>query len=316
MNKADFCNKFIQNILVITFMIINSIIPSLSIANDNLPKAPSQLKFGARIDAAPMSYKEGENWKGYSIDLCRLIFKKYQDDYANHPEIQISDTDQIQRTQLEFIPVNAPERMDFLQKSRIDILCGATTVTVARMRYVDFTLLTFVSGVSLMKKKKTDSSSIFSANDNKGEAVKITYVGCTEGMEYIDCTTTDDWIANRFGSAIKPIPKQSHTEAFETLNNGGAHFYAGDRVILENKLRNLSNGNEFEIAPTFLTYEPYAIAIARGNYLLLHSANSTLAKLYRNAKNDGGINEIYFNHFINQQSEMLKKMYQLQAFPE
>ena len=316
MKRKTGCYIFIQNFLTVTLISIISIFSSPCIASNHIPKAPSQIKFGARVDAAPLSYKEGENWMGYSIDLCKLIFKRYQEDYTNSPESQNSVSYQPQGNLPEFNPVQAAERMDFLKNGRIDILCGATTVTIARMRYVDFTLLTFVSGVSLMKKKETDSSLLFNAKGNNKEGAKITYVGCTEDMEFIDCTTTDSWLTNRFGSAIKPVPKKTHAAAFSALEKGEAQFYAGDRVILENKLRNMPNSSDFDLAPTFFTFEPYAIAIAKGNDLLLRSANSTLAKLYRNKGKPGGIDDIYFNHFTNEQSEMLKKMYQLQAIPE
>ena len=316
MNKATFCIMHIHNLLIIALLGFISILSSQAVADNHLPKAPDQLKFGARVDAAPLSYKDGEDWKGYSIDLCRFIFTKYQEEYANLPADQRLDSNQSAGTQLTFIPVLAPERMDYLKEGNIDILCGATTVTVNRMRHVDFTLLTFVSGTSIMKKKGTDSSSLVSSVKNGGGGAKITYVGCTEEMEFFDCTTTGNWVTNQFGSAIKPIPKRSHTEAFNALDKGEAQFYVGDRVILENKLRTVSNSSDFVLAPTFLTFEPYAIAIAKGNDLLLHSANSTLARLFRNAGAANGIDTIYFNHFNNDQSEMLKKLYQLQSIPE
>ena len=66
--------------------------------------------------------------------------------------------------------------------------------------------------------------------------------------------------------------------------------------------------------PPLSISEPYAIA--KRNDLLLHSANSTLARLYRNADKEDGISGIYSNHFENEQSNMLKTMYRLQALPK
>ncbi len=296
---------------------ILSIFSSLCLAENHLPKAPSELIFGARADAPPLSYKEGENWRGYSIDLCNLIYAKYLEDYANHPDVKAADPDQVSRNQPNFVAVSAPERMDVMKKGAIDILCGATTVTIGRMKHVNFTLLTFISGASIMKKKTTDSSILQNTAKNDGAGAKITYVGCNEGMAFLDCTTTDNYVTNRLGSAITPLPKQDHDQAFEALKKDEAQFYFGDRVILESRLRTLSkDASEYEIAPSFLTFEPYAIAIAKRNDLLLHSANSTLARLYRDADKESGINGIYFNHFNNEQSDMLKTMYRLQALPK
>lgn len=306
-----------QVLQAITMTVALSIFSSMSIAENHLPKAPAELVFGARVDAAPLSSREGKIWRGYSIDLCNFIFSKYQEDYANHPDVQAASQEQSPQKQPNFIAISAPERMEALKTGRVDILCGATTVTVGRMKHANFSLLTFISGASIMKKKATDSSILVNTGKNNSEGAKITYVGCTEGMEFLDCTTTGNYITNRLGSAVKPVPKQGHDQAFEALEKDEAQFYFGDRVILENRLRTLTKTtNEFEIAPSFLTFEPYAIAIAKGNELLLQSANSTLARLYRNASKNGGINEIYFNHFNNEQSDMLKSMYRLQALPQ
>ncbi len=54
---------------------------------------------------------------------------------------------------VEFIPVNAQERFSALNENKIDILCGATTKTLSRSEFVDFTQLTFVTGGSFMTLK-------------------------------------------------------------------------------------------------------------------------------------------------------------------
>ena len=309
--------KTMPELRVVILTGILSIFSSLCLAENHLPKAPSDLIFGARADAPPLSYKQDENWRGYSIDLCNLIYEQYLEDYANHPEVKAADLGQIPRRRSSFVEVSAPERMDVMKKGTIDILCGATTVTIGRMKHVNFSLLTFISGASIMKKKATDSSTLQNTAKNDGAGVTITYVGCDERVAFLDCTTTDNYVTNRLGSAITPLPKQDHDQAFEALKKDEAQFYFGDRVILESRLRTLSkNASEYEIAPSFLTFEPYAIAIAKRHDLLLHSANSTLARLYRDTDKKGGISGIYFNHFKYKQSDMLKTMYRLQALPQ
>lgn len=306
-----------QTLRAIILAGVLSIFSSLCLADNHLPRAPSDLKFGARADASPLSYKEGAKWRGYSIDLCNLIYAQYLEDYANHPAVKAAELDQVSGKQPVFVAVSAPDRMDRMKKGEIDILCGSTTVTIGRMKHVNFTLLTFISGASIMKKKATRSSMLQSAAKKDGTGAIITYVGCAEGMAYLDCTTTGNYVTNRLGSTVTSLPKEDHDQAFEALEKDEALFYFGDRVILESRLRSLGkNAGDYEIAPSFLTFEPYAIAIAKHNDLLLHSANSTLARLYRDIDKEGGISGIYFNHFNNKQSDMLKTMYRLQAIPQ
>jgi ABC-type amino acid transport substrate-binding protein len=307
---------------VITFPLVTAIAvtgltataSSPGYAEHHLPKAPSDLIFGARVDAAPLSYRDDTDWRGYSIDLCNQIFATYRENYASLHDDQKLPPERPVSAQPNFLEVSAVDRIDSLSKRKIDILCGATTVTLARMKHANFSLLTFVSGASIMKKKSTDSRILLHSGKEPGEGAKVTYVGCSKDMKFLDCTTTGNWVRDRLGSAVITLPKKSHGEAFEALQTDEAQFYIGDRAILEFRLRSLAGeGANYELAPSFLTYEPYAIAIAKDNDLLLYSANATLARLYREADSDAGINAIYSLHFANRQSEMLQSMYRLQA---
>jgi len=296
-------------------LIAISVFAAFPTLSSDTAKPPSGLKLGARVDAAPLSSRQSGRWTGYTIDLCRRIFDRYQREYARLYEAADSGASVAIR-QPDFIETSPVERIDALEKGRIDMMCGATTVTISRMRRVDFTLLTFVSGAGIMKKAGTDVSLLGSAGRKKRRNPIVVYVGCTDQMEYEDCTTTENWISSRFGSAIVPLPKENHIKAFEALREDEADFYVADRVILANRLDSLEAPDNFVLAPAFLTFEPYAIALAKGNDLLLNTANSVIAELYRNAANKGGINEIYDNYFKLEKGEMLKMMYRLQALPD
>ncbi len=277
-------------------------------------KPPTELVFGARVDAAPLSFRRSGQWKGYSVELCEKIFHRYVKMYRD--SLSQRDNEDIGRLEPKFVPVIAAERIDRLADGSIDAMCGVTTITVQRMKQVDFSFLSFVSGAGIMKKTQTNSRVLVTPGEEE-QSPKVTYVGCTEDMQYSDCTTTDNWVANRFGRAISPIPRKSHDEAFEALKNDEAEFYVGDRVILAHRLRRLNqekfgDSDAYTLAPGFLNYEPYAIALSKGNDLLAFAANATLAELYRS----GEIGRIYDNYFDTEQSRLLKSMYQLQAIPE
>jgi polar amino acid transport system substrate-binding protein/glutamate/aspartate transport system substrate-binding protein len=282
-------------------------------AHEPIAKHPSDLVFGAREDAAPMSFRDENNaWKGYSIEICRRIYTDYLERYQNDNPTDIRASDK----NVEFTHIPALERMEAFIEGRIDILCGATTVTVKRMEHVDFSLLIFSSGTGIIKKIKTDSSVLANPGSQTEEDFTVTYVGCSDGMHYADCTTTDDWVKRHFASAVKPVPKASHNAAFEALKDDEAKFYVGDRVILERRLKSMGEeSKQYQIAPAFLSYEPYAIAISKDNDLLLQSANAVLARLYRNAGKEGGIDQLYSIYFTRRQSNQLEAMYRILAIP-
>ena len=282
-------------------------------AHEPVAKHPSDLVFGAREDAAPMSFSdESGTWKGYSVDICRRIYANYQEryQYKNSADTRIPDKN------IGFTHIPALERMEAFIDGRIDVLCGATTVTVKRMEYVDFSMLIFASGTGIMKKVETDSSVLANPGSQMEGEFTVTYVGCSNDMRYADCTTTDDWVNEHFASAVKPVPKVSHNDAFKALEADEAKFYVGDRVILERRLKSLgTDGKQYQIAPAFLSYEPYAIAVTKDNDLLLQSANAVLAHLYRNAGKEGGIDQLYSIYFSGRQSEQLEAMYRILAIP-
>lgn len=276
-------------------------------------KAPHELIFGARTDAAPLAHKVDGEWRGYTVDLCRLIYARYAEDYTERNTTTPDVRDAHEQDLPEFKAVRAVERMESFTRGTIDILCGATTVTIKRLATVDFTLLTFASGAGIMKHKDTDSSVLSNPGKHSDKSPRITYVGCTRDMRFADCTTTQHWITKRFGGSIKPVPKPSHHEAFKALQEGQADFYIGDRVILAERLRRTKNTDEYQLAPGFLTFEPYAIAIRKGNDRLLSVANATLAELYRNPK---ALDDFYGRYFDTKKSRLLEAMYKLQAIPE
>ena len=49
-----------------------------------------------------------------------------------------------------YLPVTAENRFDAVAKGRVDILCGATTVTLSRRANVDFSIPVFIDGASIM----------------------------------------------------------------------------------------------------------------------------------------------------------------------
>jgi ABC-type amino acid transport substrate-binding protein len=247
--------------------------------------------FGGREDAAPFSYWDGSEFAGYTIELCHKVFEKYKEDQGN------------QNLKLEIVPVTAKDRLAALEQGRIQALCGATTITVSRMRAHHFSLMIYLSGASVMKRLGTEAAKLDNPKYLK-QKIKVSYVGDT---------TTEAHVKRLLGASVSPLGKTNHMEAFEALQNEEVDFYFGDRAILRERLRKAEDPSAFILAPGFLSYEPYAIAIHRANHDLLFAANAALAALYRT----GEIDKIYKRWFGDaQKSDLLKSMFKLHQIPE
>src|SRR5688500_1882943 len=74
---------------------------------------------------------------GYSIDLCTHVASALQKQLG---------TD----LKLNWVQVTPENRIDMVAQGKVDIECGTTTTSLSRQERVDFSLMTFVDGGSLM----------------------------------------------------------------------------------------------------------------------------------------------------------------------
>ena len=99
------------------------------------------LRIGFREDAAPFSFLNANGRAaGYMVDLC------------NHVAARVKSALSLAELTVEYVAVTASNRFDAIREGRIDILCGPTSVTMARRVLVDFSLYTFVDGASVLSR--------------------------------------------------------------------------------------------------------------------------------------------------------------------
>ena len=92
-------------------------------------RASGVLTIGYRVDARPFSFEEqaGEP-SGFSIELCRAVGADIQ------AELGLNDLS------IEYVPVSTEDRFQAVARGDVDILCGASTVTLARREIVSFSI--------------------------------------------------------------------------------------------------------------------------------------------------------------------------------
>ena len=98
----------------------------------------NEFRTGYRTDARPLSFEKDGKAQGYSVDFCQRIA------VAVREHLQLPDM------KVTFVPVSSDGRFDAVVDGDIDIECGATTVTLGRLERVDFTLMTFVTGGTIL----------------------------------------------------------------------------------------------------------------------------------------------------------------------
>ena len=97
-----------------------------------------EFRIGYRTDARPLSFEQNGEAAGYSVDICRRVATSVKE-HLKKPDLKVS-----------FVRLTSDNRLDAVAKGDVDIECGATTITLGRQERVDFSLMTFVTGGTVL----------------------------------------------------------------------------------------------------------------------------------------------------------------------
>src|SRR3954469_17045807 len=99
------------------------------------------VKVAYRADAAPFSFLSPQQEPvGYTIDLCKLI--------VGSLEKQLG----IEGLKIQWVPVTAQSRFETVANGSADMECGSSTITLGRMKEVDFSSVIFVETTGIVAK--------------------------------------------------------------------------------------------------------------------------------------------------------------------
>jgi ABC-type amino acid transport substrate-binding protein len=239
-----------------------------------------------------MSFRDQDgNPVGYSIDLCDHIAA------AVKQKLGRSDIT------VNYVPVTAESRFTAIESDSIDILCGATTKTLGRSERVGFTQLTFATGASLLSLDDTNVPNIAGL---KGKRVAV-----------VSNTTTIEALKGALSKMLvdaEVVPVPSATEGMAMLDKGEVDAFSSDQVVLIGQVIVRDSGNQYFLSQELFSFEPFALAVKRGDVDFQLVADRALSQLNRS----GQILAIYrkwFARFSEKPSMALRVLYQLNATP-
>lgn len=252
-------------------------------------RAGEPLRLGIRIDAAPFSYLQDEKPAGYTVQLCRAVAG------------EMAQALGLQKVSIQYVTVDTAERFQAVADGRIDLLCGAATATLARRKLVDFSIPIFIDGASVLVRSNGPTS----FEELAGKRIGVRRA--TSTADQLGATL------ERIGIEAEIIPVDVHDEGFSRLKSGDIDAYFADRAILQYLLLQRNLPPNFSLSPQYFSYEPYALALPRGDSDFRLAVDTALSRLYRS----GAIDEIFTSSFGNaEQSELLQALYIVSALPE
>jgi glutamate/aspartate transport system substrate-binding protein len=285
-----------RRLLTSTAVALLLTVPSLAAAQEDTLtkiKRTGAVSLGFTETSAPFSsVGAGGVPQGYSIDLCLRITDAIKKD------LSLSQLD------VKWAKVTAENRIAAVANGAVDIECGTTTKTLSRMAQVDFSLLTFLDGGSLLV---TTASGINKLTDLPGKRVAV-----------IPTTTTERAMHNIIKRLslqnVTLVSVKDHAEGMVAIDAGRIDAYASDRTLLVGLGATSKDRTKLRVLDDFISYEPYAFMIRRGDANFQLAVNRALTRLYRNAE-VVPIYEKWFGPFPEGGS-LIAALYVLNSIPE
>ena len=255
-------------------------------------KETGVITFGYRDNAVPFSYKDREGRvRGYSVELCMLVAGAIQKELAL-PELKI-----------EWLPVEASNRLDYVTSGKVDAVCGTTTITLSRMKTVDFSLPIYVDGGSVLVRAKSKLARLADLKDKR--------------IAVISGTTTAEELVRGLNAIAAPgvlVPVKNGAEGMAMLTKGTVDAYAADRVVLAYLKLRAPDPKAFAFVTGDFSFEPFGLPLRRDDPDFKVAVNRALANIYRTGDIDG-----IFQRWLGAlgiPGPLLHAMFYLNALPE
>jgi glutamate/aspartate transport system substrate-binding protein len=222
--------------------------------------AKKVIRIAFRADDRPFAFlNEAKEPLGYSIDLCTQVTKSIGQQFGV-PDLKI-----------EWVPVTVETRFSAVASGKADMECGSSTVTLGRMKEVDFSNLIFVESTGVLV---AAASNIHSFAELAGKRIAVV------------AGTTNERVVNEQVKArnlnVTVVAVKDRDEAVAALEAGKVDGFASDKLLLAGA--QIKHPEALAMLPDDLSIEQYAIVLPRGDWALRLAVNTGLAQIFRSGK--------------------------------
>ncbi|HME25184.1 MAG TPA: amino acid ABC transporter substrate-binding protein [Acetobacteraceae bacterium] len=249
------------------------------------------IRIAYRADAPPFSYKtSNDEPAGFMVDLCQAVVRRLAQQ-LNQPSLNIS-----------YVTVTAVDRFAAIQQNKADLLCEPTSSTLSRRKLVDFSVMTFIDGASLL---------ITPDGPHNLQELAGRTIGVLGG------TTTEQELNKSLSSAgitATIIPAKTHAEGLAMLDDGKTSAYFADRSILLALIANSKAPGNLRLSDAYLTVESYALALPHGDDDFRLEVDRALSHIYGSGEITTILEHTFGKNF--QPGTMLQMVYLLSGLPD
>jgi ABC-type amino acid transport substrate-binding protein len=245
-----------------------------------------------RTDALPFAFvDESKQPTGYSVELCKRVVNM-MDQHLGTGGLKI-----------KWVPVTAQNRFDVVAKGEADMECGSSSVTLSRLKQVDFSSYIFVDGTAILARNELGAKSI---SDLSGKKIGVPMGSSNE-------KALRDALKDRAVSA-SVVAVSSREDGLAKVESGELDALASDQVLLLGLAAKAKNPKGLGFVDDSLSFEPYAIVLPRGDSALRIEVNTALARIYRSP----AIADVYGQWFgaFGKPGPALRAVFAMGAIPD
>jgi ABC-type amino acid transport substrate-binding protein len=251
---------------------------------------------GYRDSSVPFSFlnKAGQP-VGFSLDLCHGI----AEDVARTLNRDLLEADapawQI-GVRIVYVPVAANERLAKITSGALDLECGSTTANAQRAETVAFSPVFFLAGTKLMVPL---AGARATSSAPPGKARVTSYRDLAGRAVVVGAGTTNTAVMRRLASLVSPpitvVEAPSLDAAYTMLAAGQADAFASDDILLYGFIATRPGGGRFGIVGDYLSYEPYAIMLRRGDAAFADLVQSSFERMAK----EGTLSRLYMRWLVD-----------------
>lgn len=249
--------------------------PAFSAGTLDQVKQSGKLKLGYRADARPFSYRdESGNASGYTVALCKTVTEQVKTDLG------------LASLAVEWVPVTLEERFGALREGKVDLLCGADTVTLARRKEVAFSVPIYLGGVGALLRSDASFGLTKALSERPGPSGPLWRGTPTEQLlleqtfTVVAGTTSEKVLSDRIGTfqlKAKIVPVKDYAAGVQAVFERKANVFFGDRPIL---LDAVKSRGELVVLGRRFTDEQLALALRRGDEDFRLAVDRALSRQY------------------------------------
>jgi putrescine:ornithine antiporter len=201
---------------------------------------------------------------------------------------------------VEWVPVTLADRFQAVQQGRVDLLCGAATETLERRQDVAFSVPIFPGGIGALL--RTDAAARLRdilAERPRTDPVWRGSAGLLlteQTFSVVTGTTAQPWLAGRLDDlelTASVMPVADYAAGIQGVLDRDAHVFFGDRAILMDAAARHPSASQLMVLERLFTYEPVALALARGDEDFRLAVDRALSGFYAS----GALNALYVEWF-------------------